>query len=115
MLYETSVEEVSQQAVGNLGLKFTNQESLLWCKGIGHVSVVPRCGFDCRRSSTVGYKDLALSQLWSMLHLWLRSDPWSRNSICCRATKQEEKRKKKFKRQVRIIKTGRKALSYVSL
>ena len=40
-------------------------------------------------------KDLALLQLWYRLQLWLRPDPWPRNSICHRATKKLKKKKKK--------------------
>ena len=33
-----------------------------------------------------------MSQLWVRLKLGLRSDPWSRNSICCKAAKKEKKK-----------------------
>ena len=39
-------------------------------------------------------KDLALPQLQHRLQLWLRSDPWPRNSICCRVTKKGKKHRK---------------------
>ena len=34
-------------------------------------------------------KDLALLQLWLRSHLWLGSDPWRGNSICCRVANPE--------------------------
>ena len=37
-------------------------------------------------------KNPALLQLWLRAWLWLRSDPWPRNSICCRPAKKEKKR-----------------------
>ena len=37
-------------------------------------------------------KDLALLQLQLRLKLWLRSDPWPRNSICHKGAKKEEER-----------------------
>jgi len=41
-----------------------------------------------------GLKDLALPQLWCRLQLRLRSDPWLRNSKCCRTVKKKKKKKK---------------------
>ena len=40
---------------------------------------------------------LPLLQLWSRSILWLGSDPWSRNSICCGVAKKENRKKEKTK------------------
>ena len=42
-------------------------------------------------------KDQALPQLQHTLQLQLESDPWSRNSICCREVKKKKKRRRKKK------------------
>ena len=54
-----------------------------------------------------GLKDLALPQLLQRLQLWLRSDPWPRNSICCgegqkQTNKQTNKQTKKKKEKEKI-------------
>ena len=38
-------------------------------------------------------KNLALPQLWLRLQLWLRSDPWPKNSICHGVAKKKKKSK----------------------
>ena len=43
--------------------------------------------------------DLALPKLSLGLQLWLGSDPWSGNSICCRAAKQGEREEGKKKKK----------------
>lgn len=43
------------------------------------------------------FKDLVLMQLWLGSQLWILSDPWPRNSMCCGAAKNERKRKKKHR------------------
>ena len=40
-------------------------------------------------------KDLVLPQLQFQWQLWLGSDPWPRNSICCGPKKRREEKKKK--------------------
>ena len=45
-------------------------------------------------------KILALLKLWHRLQLWLGSDPWPRNSLCCGVAKRGEKKKKEKKNQV---------------
>ena len=40
------------------------------------------------RSLAQWVKDLASPQLRVRLQLWLRSDPWPGNSICCRVAKK---------------------------
>ena len=38
-------------------------------------------------------KDLALPQLQGGSQLWLRSDPWPRHSVWCRAAKKDKKKR----------------------
>ena len=52
-----------------------------------------------------GLGNLVLLQLQLGLQLWLRSDPWPGNSICCGTAKKE---KKDIKRQHMLAKTQRK-------
>ena len=40
-----------------------------------------------------GLKDLTLLQQQCRSQLWLASDPWSRNSICCRVAKKKKKKR----------------------
>ena len=44
-------------------------------------------------------KILALRQLQCRSKLWLGSNPWPRNSICCGAVKKKKKKKKKEKKK----------------
>ena len=55
------------------------QEFLLWYMGISSISGVLGC-FDPQPGTMA--KDPTLLQLWHRLQLWLRCDPWPRNSIC---------------------------------
>ena len=45
-----------------------------------------------------GLKDPALPQLWHRWRVWLRFDPWPRNSICCGVTKIKTKIEKQTKK-----------------
>ena len=45
-------------------------------------------------SLTQWVQDLALPQLQLRSQLWIGSNPWPRNSICCGAAKKEKRRKK---------------------
>ena len=52
--------------------------------------------WQCQNSGLIlawhsGLKDPALLQLKHRSQLWLRSDPWPRNSMCCEAAKKGER------------------------
>ena len=62
------------------------QEFPLWCKGTEGVSTV--AGTQVRSLALLsGVKDPLLQQLWHMLQLWLRFDPWPGNSMCSEVAK----------------------------
>ena len=51
----------------------------MWCNGMGSILVA------------LGHRFNPYLQLRS--RLWLRSDPWPRNSICCGVAKKEKRKK----------------------
>ena len=71
-------------------LKNPIQESPLWCNGIGDILGVWGHRFNPGLAEWV--KDPALLQPQLRSQLRLRADPWSRNSICHRKAKREEKK-----------------------
>ena len=46
-----------------------------------------------------GVKDPVLFQLRCRSHLWLRSDPWPRNSLCCGAAKKRREKNVEVKHE----------------
>ena len=70
------------------------REFLLWCNRIHGVSAAPGCRFDPLAWHS-GVKDPAVRQLQCRLQMWLRSDPWPRNSICYRVAKKKKKERKR--------------------
>ena len=62
----------------------------MWCNGICGVLGALEHRFN-PWSGTV--KDLGLPQLQHRSQLWLRSDPWPVNFICCRAAKKRKEKK----------------------
>ena len=62
----------------------------MWINGIGGISAALGCRFDPQRSR-VGLKDLKLLHLQHSSQLWLGSDPWRENSICCGVAKRGKK------------------------
>ena len=69
------------------------REFLLWCNRIRGVSAAPGCRFDPLAWHS-GVKDPAVRQLQCRLQMWLRSDPWPRNSICYRVAKKKKRKEK---------------------
>ena len=57
----------------------------LWLHRVGSISAVPGCRFDRCCPQHSGLKNRQWSQLW------LKSDSWPRNSLCCGAAKRKEK------------------------
>ena len=64
-------------------------EFLLWCDRINGISGAPGHSFHPWTAQWV--KDQTLPQLQHRSQLWLGSDPWPRNSICCKVAKKEKK------------------------
>ena len=67
-------------------IKHIGQEFLLLCNRISGVLRAWDAGLIPSPAQWV--KEPVLLQLQCMLKLWLRSDPWARNSICCGAAKK---------------------------
>ena len=68
-------------------------EFLLWHNGI---SVSVQCQVsDLIPAWNSGLKDPVLPQLQCRSQLWLGSDPWPWNSICCKVAKKKKKKSKK--------------------
>ena len=74
-------------------LKLTVWEFPLWHERIGGISAVPGHRFDLPARHR-GLKDPALPWLQHRSHLWLRSDPWPRNSICQQDSPPKKEKKK---------------------
>ena len=73
-------------------LKKKFREFLLWYNRIIGVSAWP---------GHSRLKDLALLHLWQRFQLWLGSDHWPRNSICCETG--QPKKKNKFRKTYSVL------------
>ena len=68
-----------------------NEEVPLWYNGISGVLGVLGCRFKPRLAQWV--KDPVLPQLQHRPQLWLRFNPWPRNSICHGKAKKKKKKR----------------------
>lgn len=56
----------------------------------------------CQDAGLIPSQHLALPQLRHRLQPWVRSDPWSGNSVCHRAAKNEKKKEKLSTKKLKI-------------
>lgn len=68
-------------------------EFLLWRNGIGSISGA--LDTDLIPGLAQWVKDLA----WPQLQLWLGSDSWPRNSVCCGTARKEEREREREKKK----------------
>ena len=86
----------------------------LCLNGIGSSSGALECRFDPLPSRAQWVQDPVLPQMQHRSQLRLGSDPWPRNSVCCRMSKKVGKKKKKKKEKTKTLKIKKRGVPVVA-
>ena len=68
------------------GMYMSTDIKIIWVQTLCFGSTGQAASLECWVMGSIPRCRRLRIQHHSRLHLWLRSDPWPRNSICCRAT-----------------------------